>query len=131
LYLSSAIGIPKDKLTSIFRGFNQADGSTTRKYGGTGLGTTISKQLVELLGGNIGAESLEGKGSQFWFTATFLKQPNNRTGGKIEKMGLNFPGKLDLKMQGEISSGSPENAEYSGMGRILLVEDYPTNQQVV
>ncbi len=127
----TGIGIPKDKLTSIFRGFNQADGSTTRKYGGTGLGTTISKQLVELLGGNIGAESLEGKGSQFWFTATFLKQPNNRTGGKIEKMGLNFPGKLDLKMQGEISSGSPENAEYSGMGRILLVEDYPTNQQVV
>ena len=127
----TGIGIPKDKLTSIFKGFNQADGSTTREYGGTGLGTTISKQLVELLGGNIGAESLEGKGSQFWFTATFLKQPNNRAGGKIEKMGLNPPGKLDLKMQGEISNGLPGDAKCREMGRILLVEDYPTNQQVV
>jgi PAS domain S-box-containing protein len=127
----TGIGISKDKLSSIFKGFTQADGSTTRKYGGTGLGTTISKQLVELLGGNIGAESHEGKGSQFWFTATFLKQPNKKTFGKIEEMNLNPLGKLNLKTQRGMSTGLPENIECQVMGRILLAEDYPTNQQVV
>ncbi len=127
----TGIGIPKKKLSSIFKGFTQADGSTTRKYGGTGLGTTISKQLVELLGGNIGIESHEGKGSQFWFTATFLKQPNKNTWGKIEEINLNPLGKLNLKTQCGRSTGLPENLECRGMGRILLVEDYPTNQQVV
>jgi signal transduction histidine kinase/CheY-like chemotaxis protein/HPt (histidine-containing phosphotransfer) domain-containing protein len=127
----TGIGISKDKLSSIFKGFTQADGSTTRKYGGTGLGTTISKQLVELLGGNIGAESHEGKGSQFWFTATFLKQPDKKTFGKIEEMNLNPLGKLNLKTQRGMSTGLPENIECQVMGRILLAEDYPTNQQVV
>jgi PAS domain S-box-containing protein len=127
----TGIGISKDKLSSIFKGFTQADGSTTRKYGGTGLGTTISKQLVELLGGNIGAGSHEGKGSQFWFTATFLKQPNKKTFGKIEEMNLNPLGKLNLKTQRGMSTGLPENIECQVMGRILLAEDYPTNQQVV
>jgi PAS domain S-box-containing protein len=127
----TGIGISKDKLSSIFKGFTQADGSTTRKYGGTGLGTTISKQLVELLGGNIGAESHEGKGSQFWFTATFLKQPNKKTFGKLEGINLNPLGKLNLKTQRGMSTGLPENIECQVMGRILLAEDYPTNQQVV
>ena len=63
----TGIGIPLDRLTKIFDPFSQADMSTTRKYGGTGLGTTISKQIVELMGGRIWAESELGKGSVFHF----------------------------------------------------------------
>ena len=64
----TGIGMPRDHLEKIFEPFAQADNSTTRKYGGTGLGTTISKELIELMGGRIRAESEEGKGSRFYFT---------------------------------------------------------------
>ena len=71
----TGIGIPREKHTVIFQGFSQADDSTTRQYGGTGLGITISSQLLALMGGRLSVISEENQGSTFAFSLRFDKQP--------------------------------------------------------
>ena len=123
LIMDTGIGIPSEKLESIFAPFTQADGSTTRSYGGTGLGLTISRQLAELMGGSIGVESVPGKGSTFWFTAMLEKQapaPHSPYPPEVEDKTLST------------GRGRPEVRTLTGAAlRLLLVEDEPTNRLVI
>jgi signal transduction histidine kinase/CheY-like chemotaxis protein len=109
--IDTGIGIAPEKLGLIFESFTQADGATTREYGGSGLGTTICKQLVELMGGEIGVESAIGKGSAFWFTVPFEK------------------GSLAMAAESAPETERPP-ASFPNV-RVLVVEDYPTNQAIV
>jgi two-component system sensor histidine kinase RpfC len=83
----TGVGIPPEAQQRIFESFTQADQSTTRRFGGTGLGTTIAKQLVELMGGRIGLESAVGLGSTFWFEIQLDKQPERAGAGAGELAG--------------------------------------------
>jgi two-component system, sensor histidine kinase len=119
----TGIGIPPDRQDILFSPFSQVDGSTTRKYGGTGLGLAISRQLVELMGGMIGLQSEVGKGSTFWFTAIFEKQP-----ARIESA----EDSAEIEVKGAIHQNDAPRFTQSLKRklRILVAEDNPVNQKV-
>ena len=104
------IGMKQEEVAQLFRSFHQADPSTTRKYGGSGLGLVISKQLVELMGGKVGVYSQPGQGSTFWFTARLEKSA--QAGDE------------------RIAEVEPEVLDVIRGASILLVEDNVFSQQV-
>jgi signal transduction histidine kinase len=83
----TGIGIPSEKQSVIFQSFAQADGSMTRKYGGAGLGLSISMLLVELMGGHMGIASEPGKGSTFHFSACFTRTESEQESNANELVG--------------------------------------------
>ncbi|WP_377705658.1 CHASE domain-containing protein [Pseudoduganella sp. UC29_71] len=105
------IGMSKEQVDKLFQSFHQADTSTTRRYGGTGLGLVISKQLAELMGGTVGVDSVRGHGSTFWFTARLAK-------------GTNF---LEQSHSDTLQAEVMDNIKGAS---ILLVEDNIFSQQV-
>ena len=115
----TGIGIPESRLDAIFTPFTQADSSTTRKYGGTGLGLSICRQLAELMGGEIGVTSVEGKGSTFWFTVSFKQAAYEEV-------------KVSKKRIEQIQAVTPQTPARIGdlTAHILLTDDVEINQMM-
>ncbi|EIC20117.1 response regulator [Thiorhodovibrio frisius] len=111
----TGIGIPEDKLGTLFAKFSQVDTSTTRRFGGTGLGLAIVKQLAELMGGEVGVSSCLGEGSTFWFTA------------KLEVAAAPLEPRAKSVALAPIALASARDQQPA---RVLLAEDNRVNQQI-
>lgn len=123
----TGIGIPEEQCNRLFKSFSPLDASTTRKYGGAGLGLAISKQLVEIMGGDMGVESVLGQGSTFWFTVPLAPQSNQAdllSPPDLSPLGLS-PLQTTAALVAPLDAPSAPDAF-----RLLLVEDNPVNQKL-
>lgn len=142
----TGIGIPPEKHDKIFESFEQADGSTSREYGGTGLGLAVTKQLVELHGGTIWVESEVGKGSSFIFTLPVVdkkqKTQKSETQAKKKTQESNQRRKFKLSKKTDRAnktqadqiaptSNKKEKISPNSKYNILIVDDEPVNLQVL
>ncbi|MEH8163010.1 PAS domain S-box protein [Aeromonas allosaccharophila] len=109
----TGIGISKEQRKKLFQAFEQADVSTTRKYGGTGLGLAITSRLAALMGGEVGVSSTPGKGSLFWFTARLS------------------PGRGEPQQPAPLEQTVQQTLYFANHARVLLVEDNAINREVV
>ena len=114
----TGIGLTAEQCARLFQPFEQADNSTTRRYGGTGLGLAISRHLVSLMGGHIGADSTLGRGSRFWFQIPLT----------LGKAAMLEP-RATVAAAPKACDTPPSLTEQRGR-RLLLVEDNPINQEV-
>lgn len=124
----TGIGIPADKQSKIFESFTQADASTTRKFGGSGLGLTIAKHMVEAMGSSLNFQSTEGVGSHFWFVLNLEKV-------SLEKASLEKPSVEAGKERSAIAVIEPltraPNHSSNEVLHILVCEDESTNQKII
>ncbi len=109
----TGVGIAPERLGALFQAFEQADSSTTRKYGGSGLGLVITRRLAELMGGEAGAESTPGEGSTFWFTARLQLGHGIHPAGEVP----------------DTDASEDLRSHHSG-ARLLLAEDNAVNREV-
>lgn len=133
-------GIPPEAHARIFEKFTQADSTTTRNFGGTGLGLTICKELVELMGGSIGVESAPGAGARFWVTLPtrfFGTRPAAGAPTQPDAVGsdANPPETAQAATAADAPADSCDAAAADppdeGSGRILVAEDHPTNRKLM
>jgi len=122
----SGIGIPASKLKTLFKPFSQIDSSSTKKYGGTGLGLVICKQFVNMMGGDIWIESDYGKGTKIFFTVKLKLQKE-----QLFQDGINHIKNYEFQIESNKKTLSPEDAKFQrAKHKILLAEDNLINQKI-